>query len=695
MNSVHDTAAIQLQLTQYAEDFQELLARHTDLKLRHENLQASHTKLSGAGDILALLSRSVDDVCIAIDPDGYIKYASDSARTLLLLGKNKTMRLPQFLAPFHQTQLAQMLRQMRTVSGAYFEHTELVLYPAGDKAQARLFDILSLTLMTEAGPCAYWLMRDLSDRATAGLHSQRSIAMRQNIHQGLMVTDVDGTLLAIDPTLAATIGQPVEAVQGQHFSVIVPAGKNTAFDRDFWRALQIKGHWQGENNQLWLSVTAIKDAAHQICAYLWAYSDIHRLINAKRILLDTACHDALTGLIQLSAFCDLADERIKKAWHGGARVTLMFAALDRLQWIKDTEGDACADAVVMAASTRLQEQIRGCDLLARVAFDKFVILLRGPSNAADLHKIATRITESIAQPILFHKKTLFLRMRIGQARFPQDGIDTSMLLNHAEAALKPSPKGASSDHFMNHEFSRALARRELYLAYLPHVASHDPSQLLACEAQLRWRHPLLGDLAWQDFCEQAESKPFDVHASIWVLKTACETLSMWHAEGLNEITMVLNISPIELRSKHFTAALVETLTTSQINPLHLELTLSAAQNLMFPGIDLNYLRELRQLGVKIGIRNKHIGHTSLTQVNEPAEVSRTLERRVASGAALDLEWVGDSFNEVTRFELLDDHEELTRKTYRKGQPMLGSTFMNWALAQQVRYDAHNDPGLSA
>ena len=179
--------------------------------------------------------------------------------------------------------------------------------------------------------------------------------------------------------------------------------------------------------------------ANDTCPTLSA-TEIQR---AVRTLHATACHDPLTGLHNLSYFSELVDERIARALgglSGGTRFTVMHVALYRLQWIRDVDGAECADAAIVAASARLQTQIRGCDLLARVAFDKFVILVSGPVNEVELDEIEKRISRVLALPTPFHKKKLVLRARIGRARFPQEGIDATTLLAHAEAALEPFPK---------------------------------------------------------------------------------------------------------------------------------------------------------------------------------------------------------------------------------------------------------------
>ena len=160
---------------------------------------------------------------------------------------------------------------------------------------------------------------------------------------------------------------------------------------------------------------------------------------AVRTLHKAACHDELTELPNRAYFSELVDERIALALRGGARFTLIHVELHRLQWIRDVDGAACADAAVIAASARLQALIRGCDLLARVDDDKLVILVSGPANEANLDEIEKRISIALALSIPFHSRRVTLRARIGHARFPQEGIGTAALLTHAESALELFP----------------------------------------------------------------------------------------------------------------------------------------------------------------------------------------------------------------------------------------------------------------
>ena len=670
-------SALQSQLTQYAEDFQELLGRHNELTRRHEQLKASQDRLVLAGDVLAQRNSSNGDLCFALDARGHLLATSDRLRDLLAWDPSQPATWAQFLTPENQVQLEGLLSRLGQARQPTVEHTTILLHPAGDPHGAHRFELTSL--LHPVGD-DWQVIGHLND--TPGYGAQTGDAPRQtprhsNVQQGFMVTDSQGRILTMDAALSALTGYVAADFQGQNFGLILPGQDESALDATFWRALQKKGFWHGEtaivkkSGQLvrqWLSATAVKDHLNRATAFVFSFLDMAQMLSAERTVLDSAYHDALTGLPCLPLFQDLTHERIARAWRGGPRVTLLYIALDHLQWIKDIDGQGCADAVVMATSNRLQEQIRGCDMVARAGFDRFVVLLLGPRSEAELVNIAARMTDSLAAPIVIRKKSVVIHVRIGSARFPQEGIDAPMLLAHAEAQVLLNQPAVCPTVFLENEFNQALSRQELHLAFQPHgkTGSND-STGISCEAQARWQHPLLGDLAWQDFSEQAAPDHASVNVGIWILKNAGEQLAVWQSQGIHGLTVVINIGPAHLRSDAFTAALIDVTSHTRLSDNWLELTLGAAQNPQFPGIDVNYLRALRTFGVRVSMRNTPVNNTLAQQ-----------DRRVPSTTE-DLD--AQSVQEVTRLDLTDTGEQRVTRTFRKAAPLSAPALYQWVIEQ--------------
>lgn len=441
----HDESSLQRQLAQYAEDFQELVGRHHDLARRHEKLKASHAQLAEAREVLGTLNPTSHEQCLVINRHGDILHATDAARALFLLDKGTVWKLQQVVAPFHQGHLDIMLAGLADGSHSpAFEQAQYFLYPGGDPAQARLFAVSCLSLPDGDNTCMCWILRDLSSGAQTDTDTDRMFKLVMSRHQGALVTDPDGQVIAADGVFARHTGYTSEELLGAMPAMFQSGHGNLMGHSAFWDDLKSHGYWQGEvatvvkNGQSlsqWMSVTAIKDTAAETVAYIVLLSNQEMMLSAERSLLDAVYHDTLTGLPNQALFQDLAERKLCAASRSGSGATLLAVALDRLQWIHDTEDHGMSEAVLLTVSERLQEAIRGCDILARTGHDRFAILLAGLEQESDLTLMATKVIKALSAPILLRKQKLVMGGSVGCARFPQDGGDASRLAEHADMAM--------------------------------------------------------------------------------------------------------------------------------------------------------------------------------------------------------------------------------------------------------------------
>mgnify|MGYP005805630887 CR=1 FL=1 len=441
----HDESSLQRQLAQYAEDFQELVGRHHDLARRHEKLKASHAQLAQAREVLGTLNPTFHELCLVINRHGEILHATDAARALFLLDKGTVWQLQQVVAPFHLGHLEIMLSGLADGSHSpAFEQAQYFLYPGGDPARARLFAVSCLSLPDGDNTCMCWILRDLSSDAQTDMDTDHMFKLVMRRHQGALVTDPDGQIIAVDGVFAGHAGRASEELLGVMPAMFRVGHEDLMGHSAFWDDLKSHGHWQGEvvtvapNGQSlgqWMSVTAIRDTAAETVAYIALLSDQDMMLSAERSMLDAVYHDTLTGLPNQALFRDLVERKLYAASRTGTGVALLSIALDRLQWIHDTEDQGMSEAVLLAVSERLQEAIRGCDILARTGHDRFAILLAGLEHEPDLTLMASRVIKALSTPILLRKQKLVMGGSVGCARFPQDGSDASQLVEHADMAL--------------------------------------------------------------------------------------------------------------------------------------------------------------------------------------------------------------------------------------------------------------------
>src|SRR3546814_18951203 len=86
--------------------------------------------------------------------------------------------------------------------------------------------------------------------------------------------------------------------------------------------------------------------------------------------------------------------------------------------------------------------------------------------------------------------------------------------------------------------SSDLERGEFSMRYQP-IFDLETCQIACCEALIRWRHPVLGDISTGEFIPIAESISMIGPISEWVLATTCNAATQWPGD----VRVVVTKSP--------------------------------------------------------------------------------------------------------------------------------------------------------
>ncbi|OXM86896.1 sensor domain-containing protein [Paenibacillus rigui] len=161
--------------------------------------------------------------------------------------------------------------------------------------------------------------------------------------------------------------------------------------------------------------------------------DKHKQLEQK--LTHMAYYDSLTGLPNRRLFQDRYSQALLTAKRYQHRAAVLYLDLDDFKFINDTYGHAAGDELLKAVSSRLAHCVRDPDTVSRLGGDEFVILLQNFEHPDDIRKVGIRVIESLKQPYVIHSHTISITCSMGAAEYPQDGIDTDTLLQHADAAM--------------------------------------------------------------------------------------------------------------------------------------------------------------------------------------------------------------------------------------------------------------------
>jgi EAL domain-containing protein (putative c-di-GMP-specific phosphodiesterase class I) len=181
----------------------------------------------------------------------------------------------------------------------------------------------------------------------------------------------------------------------------------------------------------------------------------------------------------------------------------------------------------------------------------------------------------------------------------------------------------------------AIEKSEFELLYQPKI-NLKTGVVAGAEALIRWRHPGRGLVEPLQFVPIAENCGLIEPIGRWVIYEACRQARAWQDDGLRPISVSVNISAPEFRSKIFLNNLIEILKKTCLDPRYLEIEITE-RALMEPGEATNsVLQALKTLGVQLTIDDFGTGWSSLSYLRlfpiDALKVDKSFVQEIASGS---------------------------------------------------------------
>jgi EAL domain-containing protein (putative c-di-GMP-specific phosphodiesterase class I) len=136
--------------------------------------------------------------------------------------------------------------------------------------------------------------------------------------------------------------------------------------------------------------------------------------------------------------------------------------------------------------------------------------------------------------------------------------------------------------------------------------------VVGMEALIRWQDAELGTVPPSRFIPIAEESGLIVPIGSWVLRTACERVGAWLAEGYEPVPVAVNVSARQFRAGDFVGIVQTVLKETGLPPCLLEVELTESVLMRNAEASADELGRLKALGVKIAIDDFGTGYSSLS-----------------------------------------------------------------------------------
>ena len=418
--------------------------------------------------------------------------------------------------------------------------------------------------------------------------------------------------------------------------------------------------------------------------------------------------DALTGLLNRTAFQARLSHCLDDAETSGRQPTVLMLDLDRFKEVNDTLGHHYGDLLLIEVAERLRSGVRSGDTVARLGGDEFAVLvIDGGDDESGGELAAQRVTDSFAQPFLLREVTVDIEASIGIATAaPGDGV--TAVMRHADTAMYTAKEHGLD--FIRHDprqdddttsrlgvlgaMRRALDAGELEMYYQPKI-SVDGGQLLGAEALARWNHPTRGLVLPMEFIPVLESTSLIHRFTDRVLELSLAQVHAWREHGL-EVPVAVNVSTRSLLDERFPGRIAEALVRADVPARLLCIEVTEHAVMTDPDLAVHVLRQIHDMGVRTSIDDFGTGYSSMAYLKvlpiDEIKVDRSfvmdmvtdpgnhvlVQSTVELGHNLGLSVVAEGVEDEATLEALHRLHCDVVQGYFYARPQSSTTFTEWA-----------------
>ncbi|MDI2594813.1 EAL domain-containing protein [Pseudomonas sp. N3-W] len=505
-------------------------------------------------------------------------------------------------------------------------------------------------------------------------------------------TDLNGRITHVNDRFCAVSGYRREELIGQDHRLLNSGLHAAEFFAVLWRTIALGDVWKGElcnrtrqGALYWVDCTMVP-VLDEVTGRVHRYLSIGFDVSEKRQLLHSlqwrVGHDVLTGLPNRAFLSDLLDQALDFSRQEDIPLAVCMLDLDGFKAVNDGYGHASGDLLLVEVASRLRSIVRGEDVVARLAGDEFVLVLRYVRDLQELRAALNRVLGAISAPYSLHGKAINVFASIGVTLFPHDNEDAETLLRHADQAMYVA-KQSGRNRFHLFDVSRdqevkathqtvarvrqALAAGELRLHFQPKVNMR-LGEVVGFEALLRWEHPQNGLVPPREFLPLVEETDLIVDIGEWVMDQVLTQLHRWQQAGQGW-PVSINIAARHFQRADFVDRLRHVLARhGQVAPqlLDLEIVESVAiENIQHVS---TCLQACQALGVQFSLGDFGTGYSSLSY----------LKRLRTQTIKIDKSFVRD---------ILHDHDDLALTTAVIG---LARAFGRQVIAEGLESIEHGE-----
>lgn len=250
--------------------------------------------------------------------------------------------------------------------------------------------------------------------------------------QAVMITDKDKNIIRVNNAFCIITGYPVESILGCNPRVLSSGRQDKEFYQAMWSEINSKDEWQGEifnrrkSGEIYhqsINIYVLRNLEGEIANYIALFADITQERANLEHLKDLSERDPLTGLPNRRLLEKKFNEVLAMSKRHEAKFSLLFIDLNEFKPINDRYGHVYGDILLQMVASRIEFSVREVDCVARFGGDEFVVLMMNVEHENSGEVLANKLKAIIAKELKVDNEVLQVTASIGEASYPEDGIN--------------------------------------------------------------------------------------------------------------------------------------------------------------------------------------------------------------------------------------------------------------------------------
>ena len=421
-----------------------------------------------------------------------------------------------------------------------------------------------------------------------------------------------------------------------------------------------------------------------------------------------AATDPLTGCLNRRSMTDATAKLCERSRLTGNPIALVVIDIDNFKQINDMHGHSIGDAALISVTDRLRAILPTNVMLARPGGDEFAFAMEVENgDISKVEELVLRLCETTNQAINLDGILVDASISAGIAYATQESgepANAETLIHHADIAMYHSKKQGKNRYslfepVMEDELRlrnelevgirRGLEQGE-FIPYYEQQIDLATGELVGFEMLARWVSPEMGIVSPEVFITIAEDMGVINTLSEQLIEIAFQDARAWDPE----ITLSVNISPVQMRDPWFSQKLLKLMVKHQFPPQRLEIEITESCLHDNVGMVRSMISSLRNQGVSISLDDFGTGYSSLSQlrtlkfdrlkidrsfVSELRDTeanSKIIDAIVSLGDGLDLPITAEGIEDEAILETLNSLGNFKGQGFHYGRP---------ETAEQVRH----------